>query len=196
MDYYLKEEKSNSMSGNADKKSTISLSLHTKILDIIRRESKEKGISINSRINNILRDYVTFYKRAQEFESVTFPKDYFQFVIDNVDEEKLNEYFDRLLSGLIETVLRDFEVPISLENIVKYFLEYVAVKSGGYNSVTHYVDEHEHHCIVLRHSWNIKWSRSACKTLAKYIAQLLHCHYECEALPKSIIIRILEKNIK
>jgi hypothetical protein len=189
-------EDSPSTSTSPNTKTTINLSFDSNLLESIRKEAKERGLSINSRINGILRDYVLFYKRAQEFESVTFPKDYFQFALDNIEEEKLVAYFDRLLSGLIKTVLSDFKVPISLENIVKYFLEYVAVKSNGYNAVTYYLDEKGYPCVVLRHSWDIKWSRCACSTLAKHIADLLHCHYECEALPKSIIIKIVEKNVR
>ena len=177
-------------------KTTINLSVDTNVLGVIRKEAEQKGVSVNSRINTILTDYTMFYKRAEEFESVTFPKEYFEMALEYIDEKKLEEYFDTLLSGLIKTVLMDFGVSINLENTIRYFLQAVAVKSNGYNSVTHYVDENDHDCIILRHSWNIKWSRVACCTLAKHIGNLLHCHYECEPLPKSIIIRILERLIR
>ena len=96
-----------------DKKTTVNLFIDKNIINEIRKEADNKGISLNSRLNNILTDYVWFYKRAEEFQSVTFPKEYFQFVLDNIDEQKLTEFFDTLLSGLIPTVLLDFKVPIT-----------------------------------------------------------------------------------
>lgn len=78
------------------KKITINLSFGSEILGIIREEAKQKNVSLNQKINSILTDYVYFYKRAEEFESVTFPKDYFELVLDIIDERKLKEYFDTL----------------------------------------------------------------------------------------------------
>lgn len=60
------------------RKTTVNLFLESDILDEIRKEAKQRGISLNSRINSILTKYINFYKRAEEIDDTcVIPKSIF-----------------------------------------------------------------------------------------------------------------------
>ena len=48
------------------KKLTVTFAIDEKILNELRNDAEFNGISLNSKINNILTKYVTFYKHAEE----------------------------------------------------------------------------------------------------------------------------------
>ncbi len=177
-------------------KTNVNLSLDSQVIEAIREEADESGTSLNYRINTILKKYIQLYKKSEEYETLILPKEFFQFALDNIEENKMIEFFNNILSGMIPTILHHFGVPITLENIIKYFLSNVGSGAGAHSGATQYTDEEGHKCIVLRHVYTLKWSKIICSTLSKQIADLLHCHCECETLPKSVIIKILEKNIQ
>lgn len=177
-------------------KANVNLSIDSNVLDVIRDEAKQNGTSVNSKVNTILSNYVTFYKKAEEFESITLSREYFQFALDNIDEQNHVDFFNNYLSGIIQTFLANVKAPVTFDNIIKHFLQNVGVKAGAQKTVSHFVDHDGRDCILLTHVYDIKWSRITCNSLVKQIENLLNCHCECKSMPKSVIIKIMEKHVR
>ena len=62
-----------------------------------------------------MKKYIQLYKKSEEYETLILPKEFFQFALDNIEENKMIEFFNNILSGMIPTILHHFGVPITLE---------------------------------------------------------------------------------
>lgn len=108
------------------KKTTVNLFVESNILEAIRKEAQQKGISLNSRINSILTKYIQLYKRGEEIDDICIvPKKYFQFIVDYVDVDLNATKVADVLLVWIPVLFNDLNIPFTLENFIKYAIEQV-----------------------------------------------------------------------
>jgi hypothetical protein len=178
----------------ASKKTTVNLFLESSILAEIREEAKQKGVSLNSRINSILTKYVQFYKRAEEVDDTCIiPKKYFQFVIDNIEEEKNIAQISEMHRLWIPALFNDLNVSFTLENFIKYAFRQVGINSRTIDNVTYHLDEDGNHILAFTHRFGLKWSRAASFAVATVIEELLQYRTERSIYPGSFVIKVLER---
>jgi hypothetical protein len=177
------------------RKTTITFSIDSDLIDYVEKESKAKGTSLNALMNSIITKYIFFHKPGQEVGIQFIPKKSFLFLINRVDELEHAKHIEDHLYEFIQVYLHDRKLPLTLENVMNCFFEEIAIGSGAIDSITHYVNAEGNTIIVFKHSYEIKWSNTNCIVYKNLFERLLNLHIECEPLPNSIIVKILEKNI-
>jgi hypothetical protein len=177
------------------RKTTITLSLDDEIIEFLGKESKEKGFSVNANANNILLRYIYFYRDQEQGFLITIPKKVFQFYIDHINDIEHGAFIESFLFEFFRVYFHERKIPITLMNVIKAYFENIALNSGAIDSINYYVDSEGYFIIVIKHSYNIRWSNSACYAFKNLFERLLHLHIEYEALSNSFILKVLEKNI-
>lgn len=176
------------------RKTTITFSIDSDLVDYVEKESKIKGMSLNAHMNSIIAKYIFFHKPGQELGIQYIPKKSFLFLINRVDEVEYAKHIEEHLIEFIQIYLHGRKLQLSLENVMNCFFEEIAIGSGAIDTISHYVNDAGHTIIVFQHSYEIKWSKINCIVYKNIFERLLHLHIECEPLPNSIIVKILEKN--
>lgn len=177
------------------RKTTITFSLDADQLKQIEAQAKFKGISINSHVNNIITKYNNFYKPGEELTIHCIPRKSFLFLIDRVDEKEHAKHIEDHLFELIQVYFHQRKIPMTLENLINVFFNDIAINSGAVDTINYYVDTNGYTIIIVKHSYNIKWSNTCCYAFEALFRRLLNYHVEYESLQNSIILKILEKNI-
>jgi hypothetical protein len=176
------------------RKTTVNLFLESDILDEIRKEAKQRGISLNSRINSILTKYINFYKRAEEIDDTcVIPKKYFQFTIDNIHEEDNIKQVADMHRIWVPAFLHDINVPLTIENFVEYAARQVGINSRTIDNVTYHLDKEENRVLAFTHRFGLKWSRVLSRSLAIFIEELFNFRTEVSVYSGSFVIKVLER---
>jgi hypothetical protein len=174
------------------KKTTITLAIDENILNEIRQDADHHGLSINSKINNVLTKYVLFDKYAEYEHPVVIPSKNFRFILDNIEEDKLIKEFEVFIFDTITTDLTQRNISITLDNWIKYVFAGVCLYGGTFSDFSTHVDEKGHLCLIFRHNYGIKWSRIMSNVFAKHLENILGYHTIATILPSSIVLKILE----
>src|SRR5919202_1104315 len=85
----------------SNKKSTITLAIDENTLGYIKKEAESEGLSINSKINYVLRKYALFYKYTEVEQPVIIPSKTFSFLLEEIDEQKMVEEYKYILLYLL-----------------------------------------------------------------------------------------------
>jgi hypothetical protein len=176
------------------KKATVNLFVDSAILKTIREEAAGKGISLNSRINGILAKYVEFYKRAEQVDDTCIiPKKYFQFAIDNIDEEKNIAQVTEMHRLWIPAMFNDLNIPFTLDNFVKYAVKQIGINSRTIDNITYRTDDDGNYVLAFTHRFGIRWSKALSSGVAAIIEELLRYRTECSIYPGSFVIRVMKR---
>ena len=157
-------------------------------------EALQKGISLNSKINGILAKYTQFYKRAEEVDDTCIiPKKYFQFAMDNNDEEKNVDQVTEMHRNWIPALFNDLNIPFTLDNFVKYTVKQVGLNSRTIDNITYRTDNDGNYILAFAHRFGIRWSKALSSGIATVIEELLDHRTECSSYPASFVIKIMKR---
>jgi hypothetical protein len=176
------------------KKVTVTFAIDEKILNDLRNDAELHGISLNSKINNILTKYVTFYKHAEEIGCSIWPPSLFSAFLELIDESKVVEVITN--SGL-DAVLSFFKhnnIPVNKETLIKYGYQGIALWTGQYAFFSHYVDEEGYTCLVMDHKLGIRWSRILADMHTRFIEKLLQLPTKTITITSTtVVLRLIDK---
>lgn len=175
------------------KKTHIAFSIDNELFDKIELDAKKKKFSLDSTINNILSNYVQFDKEIKERNLQVIPKKAFQYYINKIDVIEHASFIEPLLLEIIQVYFQQRESPITLQNIVQ-FLETVIVNTGAIDTANHYVNSDGYLIIIIKHSYNLKWSKTCCLVFKNLFKHILNYHVHYEAMTNSLLLKILEKD--
>lgn len=185
----------NKQDSSSSKKSTVTLAIDKLTLDIIRKDSEDLGLSVNSKINKILSRYAYFSKYIEFQYPVTITSRNLQFILDNVDESILAKIFQTIIIHLIPPVLYEKGVSSSLDDWMTHLCKGILLNAGMIQKFSSYKDQDGHQCMVFTHTHGIKWSRIFGMTLSQLLRQFMDYHSEPTILPSSLKLKILERNM-
>lgn len=183
----------NSDTKTSPSKTTVNLFIDANVLADVRKEAKASGISLNSHINKVLTDYVTFYRRAKELECVALTGNDFRFILDNMDEEKMLEHFKSNLTDLIPAALNERKIPATLEKLIEYEYAQMAINAGIIYKFTSYHDEDGLFCLLFQHRFGIRWSRILAEGHTYQIKKLFDIYTRYTISPSNVVITILDR---
>lgn len=186
----------NGASKSSVKKTTVNLFVDSNILDDIRKEAQNEGISLNAKVNDILATYSLFYKYIKEQDGVFVTGRGYQFILDSIDENKFIDSYKAVTNDLATSMLIERNVPFTLDNIIKYLIEGVAKNSGSFKKFVRFKDEKGFTCLLFRHNYGDKWSKILGTGMCYLLEYILKCHTHLTLLPNSALIRIIEKDIQ
>ncbi len=99
------------------RKTTITFSIDSDLIDYVEKESKAKGTSLNALMNSIITKYIFFHKPGQEVGIQFIPKKSFLFLINRVDELEHAKHIEDHLYEFIQVYLHDRKLPLTLETL-------------------------------------------------------------------------------
>jgi hypothetical protein len=176
------------------KKVTVTFAIDEKILNELKNDAEFSGMSLNSKINNILTKYVTFYKHSEEIGCSIFPPSVISAFLELMDESKVAEIITN--SG-IDAVLSFFNhnnIPMNKDNLIKYGYQGIGLWTGQYTFFSHYVDNEGYTCLVIDHKQGIRWSRILADMHTRFVEKLLHLLAQTLTITSTtVVIRLLER---
>lgn len=179
------------------KKINITLAMDDYIVKEIRKEAENNHQSLNVRINSILRKYIDFYRMVEVNKGIIMDPASFQLYVNEIDEEKLISTMERVATDFVASLQAQRNIPLTLDNIIKFSFEESAVNARVIRNVSRYVDEEDGRtCLFFMHDYGEKWSRVICAAFSHHIESLLHYHTTVKIFSNSVEIKILEKNIQ
>ena len=173
---------------NKQKKESITLSFDKFVLDDIRRDAVDAGVSVNNKINEILKDYVLYQKMIiREHPLITFPF-LFNNLLKYLSEEAIVETFQMAVGetpSYLTAMLDAGGTPIdTLRCLFKFGL-----RIGLYEHFT-FVEKVGYSSLVFSHRYGIKWSKGISISFTNLIEKALNVHPTSECSAEKVIMRI------
>lgn len=189
----IRNELSEEIESKNRKKTTVNLFIDEGVIDDLKEESKAKGISLNAKINMILAKYANFYRRAEEIDALFIsPRQWIVF-LEMLDENKTAEIMKSDGHGAIIAYFKHNKIPITKENLIKYFFQDLALWTGMCTNFRQYLDQQRYRHLIFDHAFNLKWSRIASNVFSDLMRVTLNVSTEVSILPNTFEIKIMER---
>lgn len=177
------------------KKANVTLALDENILDKIRKEADDEGVSINSRINSILTRYELFLKTAIDQRSVIMPRHSFSQILEVMDEEKFLKILNNVATDIMPAVLAHNNIPPTMENVIQYCFETTFIWGGMLTRFSHHRDDEGNLSMVLEHDYDIKWSRLIGTSLSHFINVTTGNSAKPRFYPKTVVLTVFDRSL-
>ena len=180
------------MRGNlkSNDKSNVTISVDNKIFNEIKKDAENQGLSINALLNTMLTKYVLLYRPAEEQMGFLVPHKFFSGLLEYIPEDNLVELIHTDGFEAIRSVFVQGGISFTIENMITYFFERIALWAGTYYKFRNYYDEDGYLCLAFEHSYGIKWSRAIGSAISTIIKEILNRNAEFKASTKTILIRV------
>lgn len=177
---------------NKHNKTNLTLSIDQNVLDEIKKDSDRQGLSVNAKVNSIMTKYVSFYRLVEELECTIIPSKLWGPMVDNVEEEKLFNLFNNEGVGAIYSIFLNNNVPMTLDNFIKYCFQEICLWAGMYSSFRVF-KENGQITLLFEHKYGPKWSKLLGNTFTTLIKIMLNHKAESQVLPNTVRITVQEK---
>lgn len=171
-------------------KANLTVSIDENLLAQLRDEAEKGGQSLNIKTNMILTKYLQFYSHVEAQRGIILPPHVWKELLEFVDEKKMTEIFQIQATETISTFFELYKVPRTIDNLIKYFFEGMALWAGAYWRFTSNKDAEGNLKLVFQHDFGIKWSRIFGAAWQYAIKKLLGLSSEIDSSSPSIIIEI------
>jgi len=157
----------------AKKRKTVGFSsrLDEEWLDVLRQESESQGISVNSLINKILKDYCKHYRWVERLGMLIITRPTMSKIVTCCPDEKLKEIAK--ISGTItaKDLFRTMGITPTFDNLMD-FLKTNPSKYGNWFKVNEYTRDRKD-VIHLHHDLGKSWSIFITKQVSSMIEELI-----------------------
>jgi uncharacterized protein (DUF4415 family) len=178
------------------RKTTVSLALDSDIISKLRKDADESKLSLNAKINLVLRKHVDFYKMTEDNKAIILPIQLHQFFLDEIDETKYVRKAQELTKYFLTSLITQQQRPLTFDTLVSFLFEGIAKNAGNISHVSRYVDQKDGKtCLFFRHDYDLKWSRILGAIYTQSIEHFLHYTTSCEYFTNGLEIRILDKDL-
>lgn len=177
-------------SRSARRKTMITLSLETDILEELKTDALKERTSLSTLVTATLSKHVLLNRFAKDVDGIFITNNTFKAIVDDIEENSLEDDFTRNALDFIPTIFYSKNIPFTLQNLIKYALSSAAIDGGIYNHFHHYVDEAGLVNLVMRHNFGLKWSRILGNGHVKLIENMLNLKSTLTALPSSVVIKV------
>ena len=179
--------RSNSASSGKKQTRNYSFRIKKESLEILFEEANKQGISVNSLMNKILKQYSVHGRHLKSFGAVTMSRTIFSKVISCCAEDELKEIAETV--GSIETkdVLRSHGIPVTYTTVLEY-LKRVGAFSGWFDSIQHVKGTRNY--IHLRHKLGEKWSIFLAEVISTMFKSILDVEVKTEKFENSVTIEM------
>lgn len=190
------KEENSSRSISPTKKANATLAIEDILLNNLKNKAKEKGTSVNAEVNLILSRHTSCYRFNEIQNGIVVPSNVFGRILDTVDEKNmLTHYKDQILQNVHSILVRE-NIPLTLENVIKFAFNQILLYSGSYTHFSHFIDKDGGYLnLVFTHWYGDKWSRIIGLAYAEYIKKFLGLNVsEPVIISNTVTIKILEKD--
>jgi len=133
---------------------TLSCRLDRTLYDLLQRDSKEKGISLNSLINSIAKRYISWEKYAAEIGYIPLARETVRLLFDNLEDRRIQMIANRV--G--RTIPRDMTLLMFNKIDFNSIISFLEITSSRYGMVQHNINGDTHE-LVVHHGVSKKFSQ-------------------------------------
>lgn len=132
---------------------SITYRLPEKLVNELEKEARQKKISHNVLVKQILERYIQWDRFAEKIGMIPVPKDILNTLGDEMDGDDINEIIKAVLPLIKDSVLfvkGDYEIKRCIETLEDY------IRVSGMKS-DHRIEGEVHH-FIIQHEMGMKWS--------------------------------------
>jgi hypothetical protein len=177
---------------NKSKKTTVNLSVDSNIIDKLKEESSFKGLSLNAHISSILDRHVNFFSHALNHGVVMFPSDQWAAFLEVMDKKTIIEILENIGIPTVLSLFSHNNVPITVDTMIRYCFERIALLTGCYSSFNHHKNENGEICLVFEHRFNNKWSEILAEVFSDMIEKTLGQKCTSVTNPNTLLLKIMQ----
>lgn len=175
-----------------EKNDTITLScrIDGTLHDLLVKDSKGQGISLNSLINSILKRYISWERYAAEIGFVPLARDTVRLIFDELDDQKLHH----IANHLGRTIPRELIMLMFNKIDVNSIVAFLELTGSRYGTVQHQVNG-ESHDLLVHHRISEKFSRFLAEG-AKAMADDLHFDLTIKHIDKNMLCLSIKRDYR
>jgi len=174
-------------------KSNLTLSIDNKMISRLKNDAETQGLSVNAKVNSILSKYMLFYKRAEEQKFVTIPSKVYASMLEEFDDEKAHKLIHDTVSAMMPSVFIQNNIPVTLDNLIKYSFQSISLWSGVYNHFNFYKNANGDLSLIFEHNFGERWSKVLGISFSNLINAMLGLSAEYKAIPNMVSINVKTK---
>jgi hypothetical protein len=161
------------------------ITVPTDKIDQLQRESENRQVSLNTRINQIIRDHLDLHLRTSPARMSYVPKSLIIQAINQLTEQKLSESAQHMVNDL-----RDMSILLRGEFSISSFLDTLRIWLKMERTPNRFEQDDCHNFkIVIRHDMGYKYSYLL-KEMFRYIMeQKFHRPFDCTMTETTILIK-------
>ena len=158
------------------------ITMPTDKIDLLQRESENKQINLNTRINQIIKDHLDWHSRTPGMFYV--PKSLITQAINQLTEQQLSESAQQLVNNLREKSLLQGEFNISsFLDLLRIWLKITRTPNRFE------LDDGHNYKIVIRHDMGYKCSYLIKEVFRRIIEEKFHRPFHCIMTETTILIK-------
>jgi hypothetical protein len=168
---------------------TVTVRLSSDILKILRTDSEEKEVSLNTLMNQIVRQHIYWYRLAPKAGFVPVRRSLLTKLLERYSSEEVVE----LASSMAMEKFKELVLVLGKEHTIlsAFTLLEVWLKVSGF-VYTHHIHKGMH-TYIIEHNMGLKWSVYL-EQLCRLIADSFQVTFECEKGDNSLMFRIYIEN--
>jgi hypothetical protein len=178
------------MSDNDDKRTiTQTLRIDKLTLDILRRESKERGISLNLLVNQIFKNFVDWHAFDTKIGMVPLPKEVILDIFQSLRKDEVIDVADRVGKHEIQDIVLFMKGNISMES----FIEWIKTRMKNSSMHVNHIVDRNTHIYTIRHNICFNWSLYHKIILEAIFKEVIHEDVEITISETGFVILFTEE---
>jgi hypothetical protein len=169
------------------KKTNITLSISDHFAKQLRLQAATESVSVNRLVNSILERWALCYRAIGISGGIIITSETWKDVIEKMDEDYLLGSLD---SGgsVAAAVLLQNDIPLTIDNLVKFVFQGLALYAGNYSHFHHYRNDSDDLVLVFEHSFGLKWSKLFGSSICRFFNNQLNIPTDLNTSLKNIKI--------
>jgi len=154
---------------------------------LLEEEAEVKGTSVSNLLENLVRDYFSFYKWVEVFSSVVFSPETIKAIIDESDERALAKAGEMMgkVSPTHGYLIRGDELNERVASI--QITEQMGRYAHWFKVAEHETNEHYYY---IQHGLGPKWTTFVEAYISSFYANIIHIDVECERMGDNLLIKL------
>jgi hypothetical protein len=154
-------------------------------IDQLQQESENKQISLNTKINQIIKDHLDWYSKTSPARMSYVPKSLITQAINQLTEQQIFESAQHMVDDL-----RDMSILLRGEFSISSFLDLLRIWLKIARAPNRFeLDDGHNYKIVIRHDMGYKYSYLIKEVFRRIIQEKFHRPFHCIMTETTILIK-------
>ena len=154
--------------------------------ELIQKDAKEKNLSVNALVNNIMTKYSEWDRYISKFGFISIASETFQAILEEVDDEKIEKIAKELGQQMPQAVTLFWFKELSLETFLKTITLYS--KYSGLHKIE--IERDEDCVITFHHELGEKWSVFLRYFISQFVESAVGVIPKVKTTDSLIIVRV------
>ena len=161
------------------------ITIPTDKIDQLQHECENKHISLNTKINQIIKDYLDWYSKTSPARMCYVPKSLITQAINQLTEQQLSKYAQHMVDDL-----REMSILLRGEFNISSFLDMLCIWLKIARTPNRFErDDGHNYKIVIRHDIGYKYSYLIKEMFRRVMEEKFHRPFHCIMTETTILIK-------